>query len=38
MTYNFTYLNKYFEYDEWSNVTQKVNYDNNLKIEGVTFF
>jgi hypothetical protein len=36
MTYNFTYSNKYFEYDGWANITQKVNDDNNLKIKGVT--
>jgi hypothetical protein len=34
-TYNFTYLNKYFELDEWSNIIQKVNEDNNLRKDGV---
>jgi hypothetical protein len=29
-TYKFSYLNKYFKYDEWSNINQKVNNDNNL--------
>jgi hypothetical protein len=31
MTYSFTYLNKYFKLDEWSNITQKVNCDKNLR-------
>jgi hypothetical protein len=35
MTYNFVYLNYYFEYDKYSNIIKKINSDNNLKTEGV---
>jgi hypothetical protein len=35
MTYNFVYLNYYFEYDKYLNIIKKINSDNNLKTEEV---